>query len=209
MATTSRTRKTTSKTATRKGGTSKTSRKGTADKANAAKAAKADGPSKRELAKAADAERTTTILERRDAGDKWGEIAADLNITPGKAQFLYMLNAVEVGDVKPIRHRNEDELVAGIKRAREANDEFSSWGWIAARTGVSEGKIKSLAEQAGMPVKGSNIAVARAEQNGGGKKGDGKTGTQRKTTGAAKTSAASKAAKAKARARKTKAGNPS
>lgn len=165
------------------------------------KAKTQDGPSKREAQKARDAEYTTTILERRGNGDKWGEIASDLNITPGKAQFLFMLHEVAEGNVPAIRHRNENELVTGIRKAREANNQYSSWGWIAARTGVSEGKIKALAEEAGIPVKGTNVAVARSEANGGKAKGDGKTRTQATTKGTGK--ASSKAAKAKAKAKKS------
>lgn len=189
-------------TATKKG--KKGSKAGTAKSAAAKSAAKgktADGPSKREQQRAQDAERMAKVVSRRADDEKWSEIAEALHITPGKAQFLYMQHCVSEGEVKAIRHRNEDELVAGIRKAREANDAHSSWGWIAARTGVSEGKIKSLAEEAGMSVKGSNVAVARAEQNGSGKKADNKTRTQAAT--GKKKGAASKTAKAKAKAKKS------
>jgi hypothetical protein len=178
---------------------------GTTKSAAAKATAKNDGPGKRELAKARDAELTTTIVARRDDGDKWGEIASDLNITPGKAQFLMMQHEVAHSPKLRLKHTDEASLVAAIRSAREANDAHSSWGWIAARTGVSEGKIKSVAEEAGIPVSGSNIAVARAESNGGGTKGDGKTRRQATTKGTTtKKSSASKAAKAKARARARK-----
>jgi hypothetical protein len=188
----------TKKRPTKKAGTTKSA-------AAKATAKKNDGPGKRELAKARDAELTTTIVARRDDGDKWGEIASDLNITPGKAQFLMMQHEVAHSPKLRLKHTDEASLVAAIRSAREANDAHSSWGWIAARTGVSEGKIKSVAEEAGIPVSGSNIAVARAESNGGGTKGDGKTRRQATTKGTTtKKSSASKAAKAKARARARK-----
>lgn len=177
----------------------KGSKKGKTAKSPQAKASKnGDGPSKREAQAARDAELTTKVVERRGNDEKWGEIADALHITPGKAQFLMMKHEVAEGDVPSIRHRNDAELLAGIRKAREANNEYSSWGWISARTGVSEGKVKAIATEAGMNVKGSNVAVARAEANGGGKKSDKKTGTQRQTGGKAK---GSKAAKAKAKAK--------
>lgn len=186
----------TKKRAVKKTGTTKKTAAGTKTTAKAD-----DGPSKRELAKARDAEFTETIVERRDNGDSWGDIASDLNITPGKAQFLMMLHRVAEGDVPAIKHRNETELVNGIRKARDAQNEFSSWGWISARSGVSEGKVKALAEESGMEVSGSNIAVARAEANGGGKKADTKTTKQAGRATAKKTGG--KAAAAKARAKKS------
>jgi len=180
--------------------------KGKTAKSAATKATTTDGPSKRELAKARDAELTTQIVASRDAGEKWGEIASAHSITPGKAQFLYMLHCVAEGDVPSIKHRNETELVNGIRKARDAHDTYSSWGWIAARTGVSEGKIKALATEAGMDVAGSNVAVRRAEANGSSKKSDSKTATQAGRAKSAKgTASASKAAKAKATAKNRRA----
>lgn len=175
--------------------------KGKARTKTAATKPAADGPSKRELAKVRDAELTDLIVAAREGEtpEKWGEIAAEHSITPGKAQFLYMQYQVAEGDVPAIRHRNENELVAGIRKAREANNSYSSWGWIAARTGVSEGKVKALAEEAGIPVSGTNVAVARAEANGTAKKADTKTRKQASTT------TASKAAKAKAAAKSRRA----
>lgn len=176
----------------KKGGT----KKGSAGAKTTAKTQ--DGPSKRELAAKRDEGLTENIVERRDNGESWADIASDLNITSGKAQFLMMKHRVAEGEVPAIKHRNETELVSGIRKARDAQNEFSSWGWISARSGVSEGKIKALAEEAGMDVSGSNVAVARAEKNGSGKKADTRTAKQ---AGRAK-GGASKAAKAKARAKK-------
>lgn len=183
-----------------KGGTTTVTKKGSTAKATAAKA---DGPSKREAQQAKNAELRDKVVSMRADDAKWSEIATKLHITSGKAQFLFMQHCVAEGEVSAIRFKQGDEasLIAGIRKAREANDAHSSWGWIAARTGVSEGKIKSLAEEAGMPVKGSNVAVARAEANGSSSKSDGKTKTQAKT-GGKKGAAASKVAKAKAKAKK-------
>lgn len=181
------------KSRTKKGSTTKTAAKAKATATN-------DGPSKRELAKARDAELTEQVLEAREEGQSWSEIAADLSITPGKAQFLMMLHRVATGDVKPLRFKDDETLTEQIKKARTAADEFSSWGWIAARTGVSEVKIKRLAEEDGFwSPKSENIAVTRAERHGD----SGTTTKAKRTTAKAGTDGkASKAAKAKARAKR-------
>jgi hypothetical protein len=193
-------------TTTRTKGASKGAAKGKARAKTAAAKPKAeDGASKRAAQKARDEKFTERILEMRANDESWGAIAAELNITSGKAQFLMMLHRVAEGDVPAIRFKAGDDadLVAKTVAAREKQDEFSSWGWLSARTGVSEGTLKSKVAEAGHDVKGTNIAVSRAEKNGGAKKADGKTATQ---AGRAKkgTATASKAAKAKARARAAK-----
>lgn len=182
-----------------KGGTSKAATsKATRGKAAAAKTD--DGPSKRDLQRAQNDELREQVVVLRDEEDNsWGEIAEELSITSGKAQFLHMQATVASTPKLKIKHADEDELIAGIIEAREAEDEHSSWGWIAARTGVSEAKVKRLAEEGGVDVAGSNVAVKRAEANGGGEKADRKTAKQ---GGRAKSGAKAAAAKKRAAARK-------
>lgn len=193
----------TTKTRTRKGSTSKSaSNKATRSDRKAASKTQDDGPSKRDLQRQRNAELRERVVELREAEASWQEIAEEIESTPGKAQFLFMQHVVSKTPKLRIKHSDEDELVAGIVEAREANDQHSSWGWIAARTGVSEGKVKALAEEAGIQVAGTNVAVARAEANGGGTKADGKTRTQAKTGRSTKKGATGKAAAAKKRAAK-------
>jgi hypothetical protein len=97
-----------------------------------------------------------------DKGKSIGDIAESLHITAGKAAYLNMLNVVEETPRLRIKGRNEDEIAANIVKAREAEDEHSSWGWISARAGLPESKVKALAEDAGVKVKGSHVAKARA-----------------------------------------------
>lgn len=204
MATT--TRKGARKGKTTKSATSKVTRKSTAKKTTQ------DGPSKRELQRERDAQLRARVVELREAETSWGEIAEEIKTTPGKAQFLFMQHQVESTPRLRIKHSDEDSLVAGIRAARDAQDAHSSWGWIAARTGVSEGTIKKLAEEAGMSVKGSNVAVARAEANGGGVKKDGKTtkqaGRAKKTTTRSKGSAKTVAARKRANKRAKRTADP-
>lgn len=213
----------TRKTATTKGKTSKpaASRKATGKgKTTAAKPAAADGPSKRDLLAAQNAEHTTRIVEARTVEEmSWSDIAEELSITPGKAQYLMMCHMVGEGEVPAITHRNEGELVKKVAAARAKADEYSSWGWLSARTSVPENRLKKLMEESGSYApKSENIAAIRAERNGTGtKKGNapakGKPATKatskatktdaKATTGkAAKTTAAKKrAAKASGKAK--------
>lgn len=198
-------------TATKKGTVKKSaSAKGKTAKAPAKTASKKtaateDGPSKRELQRERDNDLRAKVVDLREADTSWSEIAEALAITSGKAQFLMMQQQVEDTPKLKIRFKDDETLVAGIVAAREAEDAHSSWGWIAARTGISEGKVKALAEEAGLAVSGSNIAVARAETNGGGKKADTKTrkqATTTKTTTTKKGAVSAKTAAARKRAAK-------
>lgn len=158
----------TTATKTRKGSTTKTASKSRGKTAANAKTAPTteDGPSKSEVRAARDAEFTERMLEMRSEGEAWSTIAEELSITPGKAQFLMMLHRVATKDVKPLKWTDDDDLTEVCQEARAEADEFSSWGWIAARTGVSEAKIKRLLEEAGTyEPKSENIAIVRAQLN--------------------------------------------
>ena len=183
-----------------------TSRASTAKATEAKTTAK---PGKRAAAGDMDAKNTTTVVKMRSQGKPWSEIAESISTTPGKAQFLMMKHRVAEGEVAKISTNGKPEQVlARLVKARTACDEFASWGWISARSGLSEGVIKKmLADSGDYEPRAVNIAAQRAENNG--------TSTASKTTGtpkraakkpAAKTGAA--AAKAKAAARKKKS-NPS
>lgn len=206
-----KTKATTKATTTKKAGTAKS--KGTSTRAKAtgktaakskAAAAKQDGASKREAQRAQNDKLREQVVELRAAEMSWSDIANELSVTPGKAQFLMMQHEVSKNSRLKLRFKDDDELVTRIREAREANDAHSSWGWIAARTGVSEGKIKAVAEEAGIPVKGTNIAVSRSENNGGGKKADRKTRKQASTKATGKKSTGTKGKATAARKRAAK-----
>jgi hypothetical protein len=144
---------------------------------NAAVQAATSPPRREETPKsgstAADAKRTARMLEMRGNGDSWGKIAKALKVTPGKAQFLMMLHRVAEGGVPRISTEGSDKQVAQrIAKARARADEFSSWGWLAARTGRSEAYIKGLlAEHELYTPKAENIAAKRAAaKNGSGER---------------------------------------
>lgn len=99
---------------------------------------------------------TKKVLAARDKGKKWSEIGEALGITPGKAQFLAMCSEVKPKD--KIKFTSDEDLAAKVVKARDKD--LLSWGLIAARSGVSEGKIKRLyAEHGGTGVQ--NVASAR------------------------------------------------
>lgn len=160
---------------------------------------------KRAAAKADDATRTKTMLAMRKKGDSWATIAEALSITPGKAQFLMMLHRVATGDVPTIStNGTEAQVIKRIAAARKSADEFSSWGWIAARTGWSEPKIKNLLANSGdYSPRSENIAAVRAGNGAGKASTASKTngGTRKRTATAGKGKVAT--AKAKAAARKS------
>lgn len=88
-------------------------------------------------------EQTATVLKMRAAGNKWEEIGEAVGITPGRAIFLH--DVATVADEDKIKFRNDDELSKKLLKLRPA----TSWGKIAARTGVGEGKLKALYVAAG------------------------------------------------------------
>jgi hypothetical protein len=117
------------------------------------------------------AEQTATLVERVNGnGEKLSVVANDLNLNAGDAKWLLILHEVDTNPKLKVSFKNEQELVAKIRQLRAAKDEYSAWHWIAARTGVAEGKIKRLAEANGIPVKGSQIARERSNGNGAAKK---------------------------------------
>jgi hypothetical protein len=195
MATTTKPRRGTAagKGKTSKASTSKATRKATENKGAD------DGPSKRELQREQNDALREQVVEMREAEASWADIADELSITSGKAQFLHMQHVVSETPKLKIRYKDEDELVEGIRDAREAEDQYSSWGWIAARTGVSEAKVKRLAEEAGISM--HNVAVSRAEAKAGDEddeKPKRSAGKGKTTSGAAKTAAAKKRAAGRA-----------
>lgn len=197
MATTTRRKKTATGAGKTKAATAKVSKK---------QAKTDDGPSRAERVAAKNAELTERMLELREEGESWTAIGEALAITPGKAQFLMMLHRVAEGEVKAIKFKDDDDLAAKIAAEREKAYEFSSWGWISARTGVSEPKLKNLhAEINGWKPKTENIAIERAKKNGDtttAKKGSKATTTKGKVS-------ATKAARAKAKAKRSRNSDPS
>lgn len=210
MATQTKTRST-RKTATAKAGTSraKTSAKATGKGKTTAKPA-ADGPTKRELLAEQNEAHTERIVELRDADTSWSEIAEELKITSGKAQYLMMCHLVANDEVPAITFRNEGELVKKVAAARAKADEYSSWGWLSARASVPHTKLQKLMAEEGLyETNAENIAAIRAERNGTTKKGNavakGKPAATKRTTAAAKktTATSAKATAARKRAART------
>lgn len=125
---------------------------------------------------------TKKVIALRDKDKKWSEIGEQLGITPGKAQFLVMVSEVKPKD--RIKFADDEEL--GEKIVEQRDEHLVSWGLIAARSGVSEGKIKRLYDECG--GKGpQNVASARKDDGDDaparkpkGKKGKGKKSARAK-----------------------------
>jgi hypothetical protein len=120
---------------------------------------------KREAREALHAEQTAEVVSRYVEGDeKLSVVAQSLKITPGKAAFLVMQYRVAEGEVPSIEGKDDEALLKAINVARLKADEYSSWGWLAARSGRSEGFIKNGLEELELYTpKAENIATKRAE----------------------------------------------
>lgn len=104
------------------------------------------------------------VVSRVVNGDeKLAAVAKELKITSGKAAFLIMQHRVAQGEVPKITGKDDASLLSAINAARLKADEYSSWGWLAARSGKSEGFIKTGLEGMGLfTPRAENIASKRA-----------------------------------------------
>lgn len=149
----------------------KSASKTKAAKQTAAKTKSVDSGKKREAA----AKQTEALIKKvvslRKKDKSWKEIGDEIGTTPGKAQYLMMLHRVAEGEVPKIPNASNPDspkFAKSLEKARKAADEYSSWGWLSARSGLPEGKIKAIAEEAGFYKKGKeNVAAVRAGSNGG------------------------------------------
>lgn len=93
---------------------------------------------------------------------KLADLAKQMGLkTNGRAAYMKMLAAVQCGEVKPINGSRKQVITRTIAARRKA-DRFSSWGWLSARAGISEGTLKKMCADAGYPVYGDRIVKARA-----------------------------------------------
>jgi hypothetical protein len=99
-----------------------------------------------------------------DGDESLSAVASHLSITSGKTAFIAMQIRVDRGEVPKIVGKDDETLLKNIHAARAKADEYSSWGWLAARSGKSEGFIKNGLEEAGLyEPRAENIATKRAE----------------------------------------------
>ena len=82
-----------------------------------------------------------------EGNDAVKDVAADLGLTPGKTAFIKMQILVADGTVKSIKGRTERETIARVIAARKKADNYSSWGWLSARTGISEITLKKMVDE--------------------------------------------------------------
>lgn len=123
---------------------------------------KPNGNGRTRADEATQAERRNQVQQRVvEGGESAATVAKDLGITPGKAAFIAMQVRVDNGEVSKISFKNDEQLVKNTVAARAKADQYSSWGWLSARTGVSEPTLKSKVAEAGHEVAGSKIASVR------------------------------------------------
>lgn len=139
---------------------------------------------------ASDPDFQAQVVDLRDEQEmKWSEVAEALGCQQGKAMMAYLLATIPAKE--RIKFKDDDDLAEKVVAARD--DDNQSWGYIAARAGVAESKIRKLyTEQTGNTTRGLRI----------GKGGRYPDGEKPEKAPAAKKSSASKAAPAKATAAK-------
>lgn len=175
-----------------------TKKKAAAKKAPAKKSTSEDsGKITREERLAARKELGETIVELREGGAKWEEIAGEVGTSTGRAMLIYFEATVKPKD--KIKGADDEELGEKIVAARD--EDKLSWGQIMARTGFSETRCRKLYEEAsGNSTRGHRIGK-------GGRYPDGTTPPPRPA--ATKKAAAKKAPAKKAAAKKGAASGPS
>lgn len=107
-------------------------------------------------------DRIQVVRDRMVNGDDHvKDVAVSLGLTPGKTAFIKMQILVEDGQVKKI-DGTPAQVIARTIAARKKADEYSSWGWLAARTGMNEGTLKKACAKKEYPVFGDRIVEHRA-----------------------------------------------
>lgn len=102
---------------------------------------------------------TQKVLALRAEGKTLGQIAKELGTTSGRVAFIEM--CATVTDAERITYKGDEDLGTKIVQARDTQN--LSWGMIAARTGVAEGRVKRLYEAtSGTPTLG--LRLPKAEQ---------------------------------------------
>lgn len=97
---------------------------------------------------------TKRILALRTEGKNYTQIAKELGTTSGRVKFIEM--CATVTDAERITFESDQDLGAKIVQARDTG--HLSWGVIAARTGVPEGRVKRLYETtSGTPTLGLRL----------------------------------------------------
>lgn len=140
----------------------------------------------REAVLTADKDIKQVVRLRKNEGLKWEEIAARMNVSVGKCMFAFM-----VGTAEPMKNATP----AAVVKARAAGE---SWGLIAARAGLPEGKVRKMFQEAtGKPSRGERIG------RGGRPLGSGTNGSAPKPKAS---KAAAKATKAPTKAAAAKSG---
>lgn len=132
----------------------------TAAKTNgAAENAEAKRAARQEL----EAKQMAEVVKRFVNGDEKAEaVAKDLNVSKVRVMILAGMHRVQSGEVPAITAKNDEALVQAIAKERSKADEFSSWGWLAVRSGKSEPWIKTQLEEAGLYTpRTENIASTR------------------------------------------------
>lgn len=159
--TASKTRRTPAKPAAKRGATHAQSAPKPAKAKATAKATPA-APARKEGTRRTHAEKIKLgkqIIARQAHGETANEIATDLQLYPFQVHQLVQLVHVDKGDVPAITAKSEDVLVRKLAAARSKGDEYASWDWLQARSGMNKVRIKKLMDDAGFDT--GDVRAAR------------------------------------------------
>lgn len=148
-----------------------------------------------------DLDKAPRIEKMREQGKTWGEIAEKLKMTAGRAQFIVLAASVRPKD----RIKYADLNDAGKKIVAARDKDKVSWPLLAARIGLTEGRVKDIYRR----VKaGGSAAGERGKRSSNGKP---KTGAKaRAKTAARRPSVKANGSKRSKRvAKRKRAANPS
>lgn len=144
----------------------------------------------------ADLDKAPRIEKMREQGKTWGEIADKLKMTAGRAQFIVLAASVKPKD--RIKYADLDDAGKKIVAARDKDK--VSWPLLAARIGLTEGRVKDIYRR----VKaGGSAAGERGKRSSNGSKASAKSGRTRKASANGSKAARRKRAKASARPSKS------
>lgn len=128
---------------------------------------------KRPTERLTDLDKAPRIQKMRDQNKTWREIGESLKMTAGRAQFILLVSQVRPKD--KIKFTDDADLAKKIVHARDKDK--LSWPVIAARSNVTEGRVKDIYRR----TKEGKPLDARKATNGTRKKATAKKAVKKAT----------------------------
>jgi hypothetical protein len=195
-----------------------TSAPASAAKRTTAKAAPA-APARKTQVRRTDAQKIKigkSIISRMKKGETMSAIAADLKLYPFQAHQLVALTKVETGKVPRIEGTGK-AMLRNLIAARKVGDEYASFDYLQARSGINKVKIRKMFTDAGKPELLTDVRQSSTRQKasaerarasrakGGARKSAARSSTRRTRPAAEPVAAKAKSTRTRATAAKASA----